>query len=570
MWRWFWLSVCMMSVCRASAPVYQRLSALDAEVGSPRMEVECFLDAMPMRGEVPVRVRVYNPRVKEGTWGLRFQGVDGYGREGMTSFWRLEVEPGAERTVEWMVPVAPGGGWRGGWRLEVLVSGDGVAAQAATLMSGSGGGGRGPKAFVGLSEAVSLAHREVLEQELRQRGDVGGMGVRLARASLGMLPEDPRGLSGVDALVVTEMELRGLGAGQRRSLRQWQVSGGLLLVEGGGKEEEVGFGGEGRIHLAGSAAKGEELMGALLRRGSLAKEFMTENAYGGEVWALRREVPDVGRPVGLLMLATLAIAAVLGPMNFLYAHRKGRPAVLLYSTPILSVGLSLFLMGAIVVGDGFGGWGHRSLVVFLFPEEKTEWVWQEQVTRTGVLLDDGFRLPVGISMVPVEAEAARPKRRRGRGEEEERYERSSAGEMGGGWFRSRRVQAQVLWGGRPSRAELRFSGGGTPEVMSSVDAELRDVMVVDREGVVWHTDRVGPGETQGLRALTGEEARDRLRRIAPRDSGRFAALCGGRAPAGWFFARGEEGEGFMPTLEGIRWKKQPVVWAGHWTEGARP
>jgi hypothetical protein len=563
----FLLAVLWAALCGA-APISVDLSSMSSmSTGrQDKIVIEMFMDAHPQRGHAPLRVFVHNRGKEAGEWSFQFSSQSGYNEQNVQlSEFRLRVEAGEEQSVEWMVPVYALSTDQGYNRsLDVAVKGPGgIVAQGAPLVSDSNNASS--VALVGMSESISLLHREALQTELQNNR--GSAEIRFARVDLKMLPENPLGLFGLDLLVLTHAEWSGLPPAVRYSLRQWIAMGGVVVfAERSGPAEALGNGAFYSILFSQQTAN--QNLKALERMSTLSDSLASDpQRFTSFRWRLRENIPDISRPIGLLMVFVLVIAILLGPLNLIHAHRKKRPARVLWTTPLLSAGLSLLLILVIILSDGFGGKGARSLAILLLPDDQVEIHIQEQVSRTGVLLNDSFRLPPSVNMSQLNLEIN--KRGHRYKESTGRFTRALDGTHSGDWFKSRRIQGQILHSSRPSRAAIRVIPGSPPDIQSTVDAVLLDVVVRDDIGAYWTVDTLRAGERKPLRSLSAAEAQAIIKKLLTRENAALADHL--NAPKNWFYAQAEEGKGpFVETQASIRWTTQPVCWFGPLAKGEQP
>jgi hypothetical protein len=557
-----WAALC------SAAPVSVDLSTLSSlpNGGRDKVVMEMFMDAHPQRGHAPVRVFIHNRGKNTGEWTFQFASQSGYNEQNaQLSEFRLRVEAGKEQSVEWMVPIySMPIDFSYHRTLDVSVKGpEGFQSHGVRLVSDSSN--RGAVSLAGLSESLSLLHREALQAEVQNKR--GSEDLRFARVDLAMLPENPQGLFGLDLLVLTRAEWKDLPPAIRYSLRQWIAMGGrVVFADSPGPAEPLGHGAFHALMFAGQPAS--SILSALERVPTLTDRLEVDpQAFAPFRWKLRATIPDISRPVGLLLLFVFGIGALLGPVNLLLAHRKKRPARVLWTTPVLSAGLSLLLILVIIFSDGFGGKGARSLAVLLLPDDQVEILVQEQVSRTGVLLNDSFRIPSAVSLSQLNVTPARRGRRRN--ESTGRFRLTPDGTHSGDWFKSRRIQGQMLYSSRPSRAAIRILPGSPPDLYSTVDTLLMDIVVRDGNGAYWTVDSLRAGERKPLRSLSPADAQSAIKTLRTREDDALSNHL--NPPHGWFYARAEAGKGpFIDTQASIRWVTQPVCWFGPLATGDAP
>jgi len=516
------------------------------------IRVESLLDAVPPKGAMPLRMTVRNRSDRKGTWTFLFFGEGHWrGEQRMSSSYEMEVDAGDVKTVAWNVPVFPAtAGEARLARLYVTVSGPGSEVNRQMLFSGGDNysGNRAPS-FVGLSEEVARR----LKVDLENRTKKHNRDVAFTTLDATYMPEDAEGLSGLDVIVMTGSEWQALSV-YADTFRRWLAAGGHLILLGESSAPE--FPGMGKIHAlegAGPDGNPSKLLRLLQRVKTSQERLADPGGYLKGDWELRGRVPEIRRPFGVLMSLVVIMAALLGPLNLWWAFRRKRVMQLIWTTPAISLGLSLMVGVGILFGDGFGGAGHRALQILLLPEQRLEVKQQEQVSRTGVLWGGGFTLPPGVSIYPVKVNP-------GDGPDSERYMRAVDGSFGGDWFANRRIQGQVLRQVRSSRARVAWidGEGGAPSLRSTVDAPLTRVWVRDASGGYWTAENVVPGREATLRRGSESEARAFLESLRLRKESVFPP-GGTEGNRGWFYAEaGVTEEAYIDTLRPIRWTDEPV------------
>lgn len=543
-----------------------------------QVEFHSMLDVSPQKGFAPVRISVTNRSSRTASWQFDFRSGQQTGDMNVFSHAvRVELGAGESRIVEVMCPVYPVPATHQMPALTVHMIGPGIERDQARIYSGGyQSSGRG--ALMAMSASIANRNKSAVEQ-MANTGSGRGV-TQVATLHLDVFSEDVRGFSGVDVLLMTPEEWEDLDGGQRYTLTQWIAQGGHLFLVGEpgegvpqslrnrmGASETLGLG-------WGSVRMFSREGGAILDAGALLREAgqalildpqVLNMDFSSRNWALRREIRDLRRPVGLIMITVIAVAVLLGPVNVMVALRRQRPVQLLWVTPLLSVCLSLCMIVVILLLDGFGGKGLRSLTVFLLPEHNLEVVRQEQVSRTGVLLNREMRLPRGavMQMLNVETQGVNQFANRVSG----RFDLLGDETWRGNWFASRAIQGQSLQLSRPNRAQLTlFPGqdGAPPELLSSLDVNLEVIFLRDFEGRHWTADQVRAGSRVRLEPATEREANTFQQGLTLRTQERVAPVSG----AGTFLAQATPEDGqFLDTLSGIRWDNHRVRYTGLLVQG---
>jgi hypothetical protein len=565
-----------------SAPLQQTLSGdgVKATVTIPS-------EALPAFGFVPVRFSVRNSGSDPVQWRTQFVQRSFGGNGPMAtgeSAAALAVPPGFEGDRWVFVPVAGDGLLRSGnafvssGDLVATVTGDGVKEAELRFNAASG------RPLHTVPWAVSASLDRTVRAGIAAVPAPAALGPTGARPAARPMPGPPRpavqsapnltvfepadapadwrGWSPYARVVLRESEYVALTPAAAAALRQWVALGGeLYLFSDTAGPARARASGAGRIVTlapdGGGLFERRTLVGA-----TPALPFTGDLSL--QKGALADAVPPAAGPSDWLVYFFIAFALVIGPVN-LFGLAPGRRRYRLFLTvPLISLSAVAVLFGAIWLQDGLGGTGARRALVVLLPGEAQAAVFQEQLSRTGLLLRTAFPLPDDAVCAHVAAEdinrqAARPL-----------VFRRDDGVASGDWFRARARQGQHLRRIVPTRARIEQVGrapDGAPIVQSSVGAALRDLRFYDAQGDQWSAARVEPGARVTLVRQTGARDfvavadeigaagsflfRDIVRRSAPPFApGGFVALADALDLAP------------IPTLGSIRWKDSAVLVTG--------
>lgn len=441
-----------------------------------------------------VRVRIENRSERAGTWDFEFRAWSGY-RRAIAVVTPARIQVPARSTSETVVYVSGPG--RSSERHAGMASwianvkGPGVANDGYTVHAGSR-----------QLDFTQIATSERTEEAVRRRtarhgGLYHGGGYELDVISPKDWPADWRVWSSFSAIAISREEHDELDGARRNALREWAAQGGSLwLVPASGREtldvvgEPVTQVGLGRIYseldtLLGNVA---EASGRHVMPWGGVTELVTKDDLAD--WALER-------PVVALIIFLVVFGVVVGPINIFVFAPASRRQRLFVTVPLISLVATLLLGAVILVKDGFGGAGVRRSLVVLLPGENKAAVFQQQVSRTGVLLGSKFPLPADTLITIGSGES-------GRGTEREF---ARAGDTASGaWFSSRTMQVHDLRRITPTRARVELvdggAGGRAPVVQSSVTTALTDFRYVDADGNRWTADELPPGKRVTLTATT--------------------------------------------------------------------
>ena len=513
-----------------------------------------FDDSAPP-GACTVEVTIRNDSGHDGAWDVTLDSRAGFASS-QSSRHSLSVEAGSSRTFV-LVGLGSEGRFWGASTLSILgpgVSGVPVPTCRRTWSSGTSvsGGPLTPSAPFAMSRSVAGGIWDALEQHL-QAASHEATGSRFAPADL---PADARSYAGLALVYLRQDEWAALPAGVREAIEDWVGLGGRLWLLGPpASDRPVGF---GRVSsgplLAGGRVDWQAIGRQVLE--APAGDFADERAAAYGPWALPGRLGERKPQRGLLSGFLVTFALLIGPVNlFWFARGRFRHRVY-WTTPLLS-GLAALALGAIILArDGTGGAGFRVTAVAIRPDVHRSSIVQEQVARTGLLLDGVFRSPDRLRVVPLPLDPTRmvmltPARI------------VTAGDVHSGWFRSRSLDAHYLETTRPTRGRVEVTRGAGPlEAVSSLEGVLEDLFVRDGDQVVWHARGVRPGE------------RVRLSQAGATDLGAwFGVVLAGMGPAGQrrlagvmdvpgnFYATATGGPA-LETLASIRWTQDRLVYLG--------
>jgi hypothetical protein len=382
----------------------------------------------------------------------------------------------------------------------------------------------------------------------------GGVFVELDR-----LPVDPRVLLNASGIWMRVSDWNRSGATVRRTLGDWVRAGGWLHlhrdaqavpVEMDGHTWEVGLGRvieSGELEASADAAK-------KLLDGVVA---LDENPYPG-----RREdyqgwestlVPRFGLNATVLILFLAGFSVIAVPVNLLFFAPSARRHRLFVTIPLISVLALVLLVGAVVTKDGLGGQGIRNGLLVMTPGEVKAPIYQEQLSRCGMLSMSGFEFPEEMSIVMLHHDSAG------------RFVRSGK-ELSGDWFRSRQVQGQVIQGWIASRSAVELKGHdetGRPLFESTVPWVLGPVHFVGMDGKHWRVDELRPGVRATLKEVAGKEFERWIQGAFEEPSENLQArLKLAASRRGWFFGVTQDPAAFVGTSPQIVWKRDRMMCAG--------
>ncbi|MEX1117179.1 MAG: hypothetical protein WEB60_00150 [Terrimicrobiaceae bacterium] len=539
---------------------YRQLSGLRFAPGSGiDIKITNFYDDLPPLGFLPLRVDVQNDSAGAREWTLQSLHMLGESRSALSTT-KIAVPARERRTFDLLVPLAPPLSNTSRYsNLTIGVSGFGVTSGAASEYSS--GGGRTPTPYLGMGKALSVKHWAALRELYDTSRSESLEGTPLDMA---YMPADWRALAGFDRIILDAGEWRSLEPAPRAALKDWIAQGGSLTLIHEGSEvppdlPQAGPLGAGSLEIATRQENFPEQARDLLQSSGTLVGLM--NSYSWD-WTLASQIGRPSPPHALIIAFVLAFAVIIGPVNFLVFAPAGRRHRLFWTTPLISLLASVLMGAAIVLSEGFGGTGGRFDVTLIRPEDKKMVRWQEQVSRTGVLISDAFPNAQPTLLAPIDLR--KPGTTLARGARGSSFS-LNGNTWSGDWFRSRATQAQALTAISESRERLKVTtdAGGTLIAESSFASPLENLWVTDEAGAFWKTARLETGEKKPLTAATKEDFQtwftQQLESAGPLIKARAEAL--GKTPQqGQFFASWNRPA--MTTLSSIRWSTTPGVLIG--------
>jgi len=523
------------------------------------IELTSFVEHLPERGFVEIVAEVRNRTNKEASWEFQFKAYEGYRRDGqlLRHSRNVTVGPAAVRRFRFRVPVYP-----------TLQSSYSQQPRMSVRIMGPGTFTSDEYFFGNVRKNTGDLHRYVLVTDEALRTPDGSslplseinkvcrdknIPVHLQNFDADLFPDSEIALLGFDLLLMHESEWASFGRG-REVLEAWIAQGGDVLLISEAKKEPIATG-LGAVHTDPPFGSAKDLADTLSSFTNLSMRVLERGRFYENNWDMREAVPDIKKPIGVLMILVIAVAGILGPLNLGIAFRRRKSLQVLWTTPLLSIGISVLVGGIILFRDGLGGDGVRMQWVLLLPEQQLEVSWQEQVSRTGVLPSSGFKLDESWWLRPV-ATHRRDLR------SPYSYGLQPGGFYEGDWFGNRRVQAQVAQRVQSSRAQVRVRWENqTPLLLSTVETPFSRILYRDSRGKVWKGEQITPGKTTPLVSVPSSEAKTMIGEMNPHKESLFPEK-GMLNQKGWFYAEGLNAERMVDTLTSISWEDRAVWFLG--------
>ncbi len=561
-----------------SSFVFDSATGTEVQVYSP-------FNGVPNQGFLPVNIVIRNgfgtPR--QWTFSFRSYSADRYraNLEFASSF-TYTVEGNAEIADEVMIPLASIlKDTYSNNEVQVIISSRGGRSRSGELSSYSFYEWPAMAMSNGLDGKLDNLNRlstHVHSNYSTSRSVRGSEPIALLFESL-ELPRDWRGYTGFDVFMMTQSEWLGIQPAVRRAILDWVRFGGSLFLFTDSSAAPSAMGVElpkGRYGLG--QVRHENWDGERINVRTVSQKIMSTERkrllelgrdYAEEHWQLQKDFGS--RPFNpfLVFVILVAFAVVVGPVNLFVLAKPGMRHRMFLTTPVISLIASLLLILIILFQDGFGGSGRRIALMILesAPGERSEYVIQEQITRTGVLLGRSFGEEDATYVTPVPMRKSRWTHYDNLQMGPARY-RMSDGMIGGDWFRSRSEQAHYVQSVRPTRARIERldpAATGAPRLFSSMDLTLSKFFYIDPGGKIWEANgRVTAGQEIELAASDqnaldwfwsnssvpfSSSLRNRMRLLLSQRDVYLAQAAG-------------QSDSMIGTLPSIRWREDQLLVVG--------
>ncbi|MGF1449285.1 MAG: hypothetical protein ACFB20_07695 [Opitutales bacterium] len=513
------------------------------------IEVISPLSKLPPGGYLPLLVHVRNRSSTDASYLLTANATLNFDAD--TGTRRLEqtfsVASGQTRIVEILLPLPGGSAYtlRGSDQIFVdgYLSGDGIIGRSHFSFVGSYGTGRnrfGSRFDDGGRRLGVVGVHQSLYSFYNYQNVLNDFDQTAVVLNLGMLFEDWRAYLGFSHVLLQDHEWEALRPAQRTALLHWVSTGGRLHLLAPLNDTQtlsgLGTGPDGRlpkalprglgaVHLFNGELKSsferfEILVGGSPQMRVEPNFFNVRSNLSQPPLPIRLEhdnlpmgllstLPRITTSITLVCMVAVLFALAVGPLNlFMLARGKKRHRIFVY-TPVFSIGATVVVLLAILLGDGTGGNGQRATLLVQVDGENQLVALREQGSQTGLLFEDTFALPADTAVFPLHAGGdthyADPRFGATFNRVNDRHE--------GDWFANRSQQAMALAGLIASRAKIRLleappvsASGGNLRLESSINATCLEIYVMhvhsERQ---WRAENVGPGTSVEATPITQQQ-----------------------------------------------------------------
>ena len=535
------------------------------------IDVDELYKVTPPAGGYPARVRIANGSTANGVWRASFQSPQ-WGN-GLRTEFEFRVAGRTTRTFEILVPFIHG--MDTGLSPQPLkgeFSGPQVLNGTITLGSSTSGGSGADDGYFLVGEKATMQVWTAITEDYNKKS-AGVQGTRLDGARL---PTDPRAWWGVDSAWFTGEELAALQPGQTEVLNGWVARGGRLFILGDAgayvpgrlpksarPDEKKGtfFYGLGSIQVLSDmdeTALTKEMLDTFRKPRELLAKLNDQSGSTSKL--LKDAVGPRKIPAIPLVLFTVVFAILVGPVNLFVFAGKGRRHRLFFTTPLLSLGGCALALILIFVLDGSGGTGRRLLLVQSLPDRNETLLFQQQLSRTGLLFRSGFTLEDSVSAV-MKGDPHGPS-----GQERNYDLRIAGNTFSGGWFRNRSLATLELETVRSSRARIALVAASPPVVISSFEPSFERLFYKDADKNLWVGEGVEKGKRRELRRANDSETAAFLQTLPNAGHRVQHVVEAAFKQPGFFIAHTLDARGdAIATHRAIRWEPTPGWYFGEVT-----
>ena len=552
----------------------------------------CLLGKLPAYGYAPVRIEINNGTKTDRVFTLSFTSSDrtAYGNETgsrMSSEFSCSCAAGSRETYDFIVPlvtVFQTGSYGSGSELNMQLKGTGFPLTAGSMSTEINDNWP----CVLISNDLYVPNASILNSHISSTYSTTGSLEFAGSFDPKSMPTDWRSYTGQDVIMMTSNDWTKLDPGARTAILEWNRLGGHIVIyttsasddlatlqidenKAGQKKTTRSFGRVDLVPLPSSnrlnAASTQSLVSPHGSRSSSHNTAHSSllNDYAGS-WPLHVTLGKKNFNTAFFILILLAFGILVGPVNLFVFAKAGKRHKLFITTPIISLGASALLIVIIMFQDGFGGRGHRLLIMEIQPDENKAYIIQEQAARTGVLLGTSFETSEPTLITPVALSASRWSRVVTNGTAPSSYTAnhgSNGLDVSGDWFQSRSIHGHLLKTVRPTRGRIELSPkAGAPVLTSSFDFNLETLFYHAPDNSWWKTEALEKGNSITLTPSSASEFKQWLKT----QSNRFAknnanqlnniALSPGR-----FFTVTENATG-IDTYDSIKWLTTTTVMTG--------
>lgn len=554
--------------------------------------VTCLLGKLPAYGYAPVRIEINNGTKLDRTLTLSFTSNDNTSFRGqsgsrMSSQFTYTCAAQSRETYDFLVPLATifqtsrhGSGSNLVMQLRCTEFPDTEASMSNAISK--------DWPSVLLSNTLYVPNASKLDSHINSKSSRSGNLEFAGEFNPKLMPTDWRAYMGQEVIMMTSDNWSELDPGARTAILDWNRLGGNIIIyttnasedlatlridhnKPGQKQTTRSFGMVTLVDLP----KSNELKPGPTEKKVLSSKsgapssttshssLLHDYAKG---WPLHRDLGEKKFSTFFFIFILLAFAILVGPINLFVLAKSGKRHKLFITTPIISLGTSALLIIIIIFQDGFGGRGHRLILMEIQPSENKAYIIQEQAARTGLLLGNSFETSEPTMITPVALGTSRWSRVVLNGKSPSSYSAGHGSQglnVGGDWFQSRSEHGHLLKTVRPTRGKIELSQRpGAPVLTSSFDFDLGVIFYYAPDKSWWKAEALSKGNSTTLTPSTDTEFKQWIKEQSKRFAKNNAAeLNKASLQPGRFFAVTENATG-IDTYNAIKWLTTTTVMTG--------
>ena len=267
-------------------------------------------------------------------------------------------------------------------------------------------------------------------------------------------------------------------------------------------------------------------------------------------WKLSQEFGKQRESTIPIILILILFAVAVGPLNFYVFAKQGRRHRLFFTTAAISAISSVVLISIIFIKDGVGGEGIRLVHKEIDSSSNTSLVTQEQVSKSGLLLETSFEIKEPCTVVQLNHHD----------DHSLNIQQTEQGVLcSGDFFQSKSRQGQLLIANQISQEKFEIRQEGDKlYVTSTFSNPIDSFYYTDKKTVSWKADNLKTGGEVQLTQVDSEEFEAQLTSITESCSSYMSSsiLTLADRPNS-FVAYSSQGKG-IETLASISWKTQAL------------
>ncbi|TDU81591.1 hypothetical protein EI77_00901 [Prosthecobacter fusiformis] len=547
------------------------------EADGTRLEIRSVFDPLPPSGYAPMRIVATNGSLQDGLWDFTFGSeTQDYRRNNLhTSRLNLPVPARSTQSALFLVPLAPDYGSTTTYRNsahQLQITLNGPAQRSFSEHSNR------TIDFPAIALSKTLADNSLdgLNDEVEQKnktksGYSSGANVFGSRFLPEEVPEDWLGVSGFDYVMLTDTDWQVMKPGSRNALLQWTRLGGRLHFyckseKPGNLPADSPAYGLGKIETFrwnGSKMPASETVSRYWNGSQRLQALFSEHTTYSD-WPLLQALGKRSFNSWQVIVFLAIFGILVGPVNLFVLAPAGRRHRLFVTTPLLSLGASVVMVGIILFQDGIGGTGARSVFIELEPEEAAAYVTQKQVSRTGVLLGAGFDARQPSLIEPLTLPDSEWVKLKNTHDAQPVNLTHNGASRGGNFFQSRTEQGQLIRAVISTRARLEVTPAPSPDeapsVVSALGFTVQEMYYADANGGLWTlASPLATGQKAALSKAEPEQLRTwwKAHQKAVKIAGLQELVV---TPQNEFFAAAQSAPDFtQDTLSSIRWQEDKII-----------